>query len=272
MADTEEYFPRGGKKPTTLFKQSANFLGAPEKGDKKKKKLKNKSEGDDGYLSDEVTREIDQSLKNCAVGLSYQTIKEGVLVLGRVRYVYDTKLIVMLPCKLIGNVMACHVSEPYNKLLEDYVNDKADKVSELSKMFRIGQYIAVKVLEHEDRSLMLSTMPQHVNGGKALADVVRGTLFQAAVVSIEDHGYVMDIGVPNTTTFLPKKDVNPELELGLCGHGDLVCCEVGDGLREQVCSVGVRDARRGARRAAQEQASGRAAAGLQRRVHCRHGT
>lgn len=44
---------------------------------------------------------------------------------------------------------------------------------------------------------------------------VTGTLFQAAVVSIEDHGYVMDIGVPNTTTFLPKKDVNPDLELGL---------------------------------------------------------
>lgn len=54
----------------------------------------------------------------------FQTIKEGVLVLGRVRSVYDTKLIVMLPCKLIGNVMACHISEPYNKLLEDYVNDK----------------------------------------------------------------------------------------------------------------------------------------------------
>lgn len=47
-------------------------------------------------------------------------------------------------------------------------------MSELSKMFRVGQYIAVKVLEHEDRSLMLSAMPQHVNGGKAISDVVRG--------------------------------------------------------------------------------------------------
>lgn len=98
MADTEEYFPRGGKKPTTLFKQSVNvsnlekymkfdginclsntllirgyqFLGAPEKGDKKKKKLKNKSDGDDGYLSDEVTIKEDQSSINCTVGLSYQ--------------------------------------------------------------------------------------------------------------------------------------------------------------------------------------------------------
>lgn len=95
MADTEEYFPRGGKKPTTIYKQSANvsnfektqqfivihrhssfldyqFLGEPEKGDKKKNKHKNKSEGDDGYLTDEVTKEIDQSTKNCAVGLSYQ--------------------------------------------------------------------------------------------------------------------------------------------------------------------------------------------------------
>ncbi|KAH9642265.1 hypothetical protein HF086_009629 [Spodoptera exigua] len=199
MTETEEYFPRGGKKPTTTyFKQSANFLGAPEKGEKKRKKPKKKAEGDDGYLSDEGTKEIDQSYKNCANGLSYKTVKEGLLVLGRVKNILETKVVVSLPCRLIGSIMACHISEPYNKLLEAYVNDK---------------YIAVKVLEVKDVSLMLSTMPQHVNGQTTLKDLQKGNLIQAAVSSVEDHGYVMDIGVPNTTAFLPKANTNPEIEL-----------------------------------------------------------
>ncbi|KAJ8723661.1 hypothetical protein PYW07_007641 [Mythimna separata] len=214
MVDTEEYFPRGGKKPTTTyFKQSANFLGAPEKGEKKKKKPKKKSEGDDGYLSDEGTKEIDQSFKNCAFGLSYKTVKEGLLILGRVKTILETKVVVSLPCRLIGSVMACHISEPYNKELEAYVNDKTDKVLELGQMFRPGQYIAVKVLEVKELSLMLSVMPQHVNGQTTIKDLQKGNLIQAAVASVEDHGYVMDLGVPGTTAFLPKANSNPEIEL-----------------------------------------------------------
>ncbi|XP_049704618.2 protein RRP5 homolog [Helicoverpa armigera] len=214
MADNEEYFPRGGKKPTTThFKQNANFLGAPEKGEKKRKKPKKKSEGDDGYLSDEGTKEIDQSFKNCAFGLSYKTIKEGLLVLGRVKSVLETKIIVSLPCRMIGSIMACHISEPYNKLLEAYVNDKTDKVQDLHEMFRPGQYIAVKVLEVKELSLMLSVMPQHVNGQMTHKDLQKGYLLQAAVSSVEDHGYVMDIGVPGTTAFLPKANTNSEMEL-----------------------------------------------------------
>ncbi|XP_075983240.1 ribosomal RNA Processing 5 [Anticarsia gemmatalis] len=224
MADTEEYFPRGGKKPTTThFKQSANFLGAPEKRDKKKKKIKKKSEGDDGYLSDEGTKEINESFKNCAYGLSYKTIKEGVLILGRVKNVLDTKVIISLPCRMIGNVMACHISEPYNKQLEDYVNDKVDRVIELGAMFRAGQFVAVKVLEVKELNIMLSMMPQHVNGQKKQAELHKGTLLQAAVSSIEDHGYVMDIGVPDVRAFLPKKNANPEVELAV---GALSWCAI----------------------------------------------
>ncbi|CAB3249498.1 unnamed protein product [Arctia plantaginis] len=214
MADTEEYFPRGGKKPTTThFKQNANFLGATEKRDKKKKKIKKKSEGDDGYLSDEGSKEVSESFKNCAYGLSYKTVKEGVLILGRVKNVLETKVVISLPCRMIGSVMACHISEPYNKQLEAYVNDKVDRVIELGQMFHIGQYVAVKVLEVKELSIMLSMMPQHVNGQKKHADLHKGTLLQAAVTSEEDHGYVMDIGIPDIRAFLPKKNTNPEIQL-----------------------------------------------------------
>ncbi|KAJ2944671.1 hypothetical protein O0L34_g4028 [Tuta absoluta] len=214
MADTEEYFPRGGKKPVVEnFKQSSNFLGVPEKSEKKKRKPKKKSEDEDGYLSDEATKGLEESYKNCAIGLTYKTAKPGVLILGRVRQIHDTKINIMLPSKMIGTVMACHISDAYNKLLEAYVNDQTDHVRELSTMFRPGQYVAVKVLEADRDHLMLSMMPKDVNGGKAVADLRGGCILQAAVASVEDHGYVMDIGIPNTRAFLAKKHSNPEIEL-----------------------------------------------------------
>ncbi|KAJ0173453.1 hypothetical protein K1T71_010602 [Dendrolimus kikuchii] len=216
MGDTEEYFPRGGKKPTvTYFKQSSNFLEAAEKGERKKKRPKKKSEGDDGYLSDEASKEISQSVKNCAHSLNYKTIKPGVLILGRVKKIQETKVIIMLPCRMIGNVMACHISEPYNKVLEAYVNDQTEKVRELHEMFRPGQYVAVKVLEVENENIMLSMMPQHLNEGKKHSELHKGTLLQAAVSSVEDHGYVMDIGLSNTRAFMPKAEANPDVELDI---------------------------------------------------------
>ncbi|XP_045538004.1 protein RRP5 homolog [Papilio machaon] len=214
MGDVEEYFPRGGKKPTvTYFKQSGNFLGAAEKGERKKQKPKKRSENDDGYLSDEIVADDDQSFKNCGICLNYKIVKEGQVFLGRVRDVLETRLNISLPCRLFGTVMACHVSEAYNKILEAYVNDQTDKVQDLNQMFRPGQYVGVKVLEVEANNLMLSMMPQHVNAARPHNELHKGAMLQAAVSSVEDHGYVMELGINNTRAFLPKNASNSELEL-----------------------------------------------------------
>ncbi|XP_034834088.1 rRNA biogenesis protein RRP5 [Maniola hyperantus] len=213
MADTEEYFPRGGKKPTTTyFKQNENFLGGAQKGERKKKKLKRKTEDDDGYLSEDLVQEVDQSYKICGIGLNYKVVKEGQLFLGRVNQVKETLVRVRLPCRMCGVVMACHISEAYTKMLEAYVNDQIDEVQELKEMFRLGQYVVVKVLEVQTSKLMLSMMPQHVNSTRTQADLHKGALLQAAVSSVEDHGYVMDIGIPGTRAFLPKDSANPEIQ------------------------------------------------------------
>ncbi|OWR46907.1 programmed cell death 11 protein [Danaus plexippus plexippus] len=216
MTETEEYFPRGGKKPTTTyFKQSENFLGAPDKGEKKRKRQKKKSEDDDGYLSDDFTQEIDQSYKTCGIFLNYRVVKEGLLLLGRVRRALETKILVSLPCRMSGVVMACHISDAFNNILEAYVNDKVDQVRELPQMFRLGQYVAVKVLEASDNSLTLTMMPQDINSDRKATDLHKGALIQAAVTSIEDHGYVMDIGIPNTRAFLAKDTANSDMELDI---------------------------------------------------------
>ncbi|KAL4713054.1 hypothetical protein ACJJTC_001108 [Scirpophaga incertulas] len=188
-------------------------MGAHEKGEKKKKRQKKKSSEDDGYLSDDKPQNALYSAKNCAARLSVKTVREGMTVLGRVSLLLDTKVMMNLPGNLHGTVMACHISEPYNKILESYVNDQTEKIKEIPDMFRPGQYVAVKVLEVEGKKLMLSMMPQHVNSDWIHTDLVKGDILQAAVSSEEDHGYVMDIGIPNTRAFLPKKKANPEIAL-----------------------------------------------------------
>lgn len=49
-----------------------------------------------------------------------------------------------------------------------------EEVVELSKMFRPGQYVAVKILEVKNSNLMLSMMPQHVNSGRSQSELHRG--------------------------------------------------------------------------------------------------
>lgn len=58
----------------------------------------------------------------------FQTIKAGVAILGRVRQAQETKVTVSLPGNMAGAVMACHISEAYNKKLEAYVNDEVSLI------------------------------------------------------------------------------------------------------------------------------------------------
>ncbi|XP_047512313.1 rRNA biogenesis protein rrp5 [Pieris napi] len=223
MADVEEYFPRGGKKPTTTnFVQTSNFLGTTEKKERKRKQKK-KSEEDDGYLSEEASKDVDKSYKTCGVWLSYKALKQDFVVLGRISQIKETNMLVSLPSRLIGTVMACHISEPYNKLLEAYVDDKIDKVKELKEIFKRGQYVCVKVLEVKDNHAMLTMMPQHINSNRKHSDLHKGSLIQAAISSVEDHGYIMETGIPHTTAFLPKKNAKSDIELDV---GMVTWCSV----------------------------------------------
>lgn len=143
-------------------------------------------------------------------------------MLARVVYATDQKVLMSLPGRMKGQVIGCSISEPYNKLLADFVDDKIDNVTSLSSMFRSGQYVAVRVLQKLTHGLNLSMMPQHVNMIKH-TDMNKGVLLQAAVSSIEDHGYVMDVGIPLTTAFMPTTNTNEEITLDV---GSITWCVV----------------------------------------------
>lgn len=79
-------------------------------------------------------------------------------------------------------------------------------------MFKIGQFVAVKILsiENEERrtKLKCSLKPNEINHEKPHTSFKKGMLVWGCVQSVLDHGYEMNLGVKNCRAFLPSKNVD----------------------------------------------------------------
>jgi rRNA biogenesis protein RRP5 len=93
---------------------------------------------------------------------------------------------------------------------------------DLRKMFTVGQLVRCVIVEltdasdetHGKKRIELSVKPQLVNANIDVALLVPGLTLQGAVQSSEDHGYIIDLGIPAMTGFLLKKHVASELKAG----------------------------------------------------------
>ncbi|XP_077285962.1 ribosomal RNA Processing 5 [Arctopsyche grandis] len=245
MVVTEQYFPRGGKKPTVGFndRKKYDFLGNADKIGKKKKYkpkiLNNKEDKDLDHLSDVSYDEDDGKIKSLsAEKLTYKTIQEGMVILGRISEVSETKLSMTLPNRLLGSVMACHVSVSYTKLLQSYVDNGNEDFKTLEEIYKVGEYVSVKVIsvtkEEYKVTIGLSMLPKDVNVGVSFLNVREGDIVRGAVESIEDHGYVIDIGISNCRSFLPSKFVEKSLSLVV---GQVIWCMVKKGNKSTTNSI-----------------------------------
>jgi rRNA biogenesis protein RRP5 len=99
---------------------------------------------------------------------------------------------------------------------------------ELFELFRVGQYVRAVVstihapgttsdaaglgqrarddAEKSSRRVELSLVPERVNSGVAKADLKPKFTISAAVQSVEDHGYILDLGVDGVSGFLSFED------------------------------------------------------------------
>src|SRR5699024_6275528 len=77
--------------------------------------------------------------------------------------------------------------------------------ADLKSLFAVGQYLRVYVVSTLDesavtgkarRKIELSLRPAETNEGLDKDDIVANGTVMASVVSVEDHGCVMDIGIP----------------------------------------------------------------------------
>lgn len=162
--------------------------------------------------------EDDVLVASAAQSLTYSTLCQGMVILGRVHEATDYDLIVSLPGRLGGRVKVTDISESYTNLLQSIVNSKSDSLAEfksLPELYTAGDYVVayVKALGEDERwRVSLSLESSLVNQNLSANFLSKGSKIVCTVSSIEDHGYVIETGITNVRAFLSKKDVEGNTE------------------------------------------------------------
>ncbi|KIM88562.1 hypothetical protein PILCRDRAFT_813517 [Piloderma croceum F 1598] len=240
---TEEVdFPRGGGSSFTPIEVKAIRAEALREADSELfedvKQLKTKKRKS-GALSKAATNTpVDKRDQIRVEHLNYKRMTVGMKILGQIMSVQPLALIVSLPNQLFGHVPITQISTHLTHLLEAMDENeepseaesddeqKQKSIPDLFEIFRPGQYVrAVITTIHAagttnvtgigrtrdetvkaSRRVELSLSPDKVNDGVQKSDLRPGFTLSAAVKSIEDHGYVLDLGIQDVSGFLSFKE------------------------------------------------------------------
>ncbi|CAH8496154.1 unnamed protein product [Schistosoma turkestanicum] len=145
------------------------------------------------------------------------------LALGVVKYIQKLYLEVQLPHGFLGRVNIYDVSDKYTELLRKSAETGIiqDNLVELSDMFRVGQTVRCFIKEADsshtsgsNKKYLVSLNPKMVNKAVISKNVKPHMVFVGSVVSVEDHGYILDAGVSRMNCFLPRDQVDANLDIG----------------------------------------------------------
>ncbi|KAI1815861.1 nucleic acid-binding protein [Poronia punctata] len=252
LKEEEPLFPRGGAsvlsplehrqisiqaKQDVLFEQESG--PTTKKGDKTLKKKKSKASLSKSANGDKTSED---SVK--VESLNYQRLVKGSLVLGQVAEIQPLQVIFALPNNLSGHVPITSISDIINQrvaaeaeALED--DDNESEGVDLKDIFQVGQYLRVYVVSTTEesstgtltkakKSIELSLKPEHTNTGLLNKEIVENTVVMASVASVEDHGFVMDLGLSDSSArgFLPRKEVPGDFSESRMQPGAVVMCLV----------------------------------------------
>ncbi|CAK7273512.1 rRNA bioproteinsis protein rrp5 [Sporothrix epigloea] len=255
LKEDEPLFPRGGgsvltpleykqiqvqAKSDALFDQHTGAAvdqadASPKKKQKTKRKLVDKANA--APANNDVKIE----------SLNFKRLVKGSLVLGQVAAISPLEISVALPNNLVGHLPLTSISETLTKRIaaeveaaeqsdvEDDDNEDSDEVDPQT-LFALGDYIRVSVISTEEdipgsksrRLIELSARPEHANAGLTEQDVVRNATVMASVLSVEDRGYVMDLGIAGSDLrgFLAKKEVDSSISEERLQPGAVLLCLV----------------------------------------------
>uniref|UniRef100_H3C389 Protein RRP5 homolog n=1 Tax=Tetraodon nigroviridis TaxID=99883 RepID=H3C389_TETNG len=223
MASMEEDFPRGGPvtKPTSSKKEVQrtdvdNLFQCNEEAETKKRKGASK---DDGIKikriktgkGKEGTLTLNASAK-CVEILHIKNVREGMLLLGAVKEVADFEVTVSLPCGLQGYLSIKNICESYTKVLSKQLDSSdIEEIYSLPHLFCPGMVLRCLVAKLDtskggNLSIQLSINPKLVNKALTTSSLKAGMVLSGCVDSVEDHGYIVDIGIKGTNAFLPRKE------------------------------------------------------------------
>lgn len=147
-------------------------------------------------------------------------------VLGTVKEIRDYNLVVALPHGIDGHVgledMSVHLVRFLRSKAKggdddsDGASDAEDDAPDFHSIFVLGEQLLCRVSQLEEganksRIVRLSLKPQKVNEGLQRDALAKGLLLAACVISAEEHGYTLDLGVGNLKGFLRKRQAQAYL-------------------------------------------------------------
>ncbi|KAF9566135.1 nucleic acid-binding protein [Agrocybe pediades] len=243
LSTTEVDFPRGGGTSFTplevkairaeVVKEANAELFKDASSEKKTKKRKRKSEAEPSS-----SRSKEEKDKIRIEHLNYKRVNVGMKIFGQVTAILPLALIVSLPNQLFAHVPITNISPLFTERLEreeeesESEDDEEDEekfmknvLPDLSDLFTVGQYVRGVVsavhqpgasdvsgigrsrdaMSKASKRIELSLAPDQVNSGLQKSDLKAGFTLTAAIKSKEDHGYILDFGIPDIAGFLSLK-------------------------------------------------------------------
>lgn len=167
------------------------------------------------------------------------------MLLGQVSSINANDIALSLPNNLVGYVPLTAVSKGLDDRIEKMLNeeedddDSSDEISfDLKDHFYIGQYLRAYVVStgtesteagaRNKKRLELSIDPRQTNSGLSKSDLVAETAVQASVVSVEDHGLVMDLGIEGSELrgFMSSREIDSHINYSDIKEGSVFLCLV----------------------------------------------
>lgn len=148
-----------------------------------------------------------------------------------------------LPNNLTGYVSLTSISDKLTKRIETLAGDEeeaddqdADTI-DLGRLFSVGQYLRAYVTSTQEetstgakgkRHIELSINPREANSGLDKADYVTNSMVQASILSVEDHGLIMDLGTGDAgfRGFMSSKELGPSVDTSSLEEGSVYLCLV----------------------------------------------
>uniref|UniRef100_A0A8C7E3R8 Protein RRP5 homolog n=1 Tax=Naja naja TaxID=35670 RepID=A0A8C7E3R8_NAJNA len=227
MSSMEENFPRGGtqkkgqeeKTVRQPIVEDDNLFKTQHEEVTRKRKKKHEDQKEPKKLKSEKKAVSKISAKDFEL-LSAESLTEGTLLLGCVKKCNQFDLVISLPNCLTGFVKITCICDVYSELLNKQVatDEPVEELNSLSDLFPPGMLVRCAVVGTEKNAMghqkiHLTINPKEINKGLNPTVLKAGMLLSGSVSSIEDHGYLIDIGVPGTKAFLPRQKAQGYLQL-----------------------------------------------------------
>lgn len=168
------------------------------------------------------------------------------MVLGQVSSINAHDIGLSLPNNLTGYVPLTAVSKKLEEKLESLLQEDQSNEDEeddeddfdLKDYFYLGQYLRAYVVSagsnsadatsKNRRRIELAIDPRQANTGLLKSNLIDNVAVQASVLSVEDHGLIMDLGMESSGVkgFMSSKEIDPKMDYSNVKEGSVFLCMV----------------------------------------------